>query len=1496
MEKEMIYEKKNIILNLISRLLKFLSNIQNFSIKKNPLVMLETRYNLIFLCLNCISFLRQNKKTLVSNRRIEFLNLFLLNCGIGERFSSNNSEENFEINKYLQLNEKLISDKKEFWKEIKTLYKSIMFLSKRGISIILYGELMDKGHLLLEGTIFTYLSGLVKKKTKIQNSIIIKDTLNNFLDQNFEQLFDIYLDFSLTHTTKVSIFFTNALIQYLLKKKIDIKFLNSRRIKPKFINFILFHLTDEMLLIRTQIFRIIEKYKSILLSKNLKKKKLTLIKFEVSEIKEKIVNNCVNQSELFTKENPKIILNVIFEIKKKFWLLERNYRKDTKQFKNIQSKQESILKYLIPWLKTIQYDNSKQMTIKTFKKILIMVFKFSMKKNIQNNIVQSLWNSIIYNKNKNVNTGDNNSQKKDPKKENDDSGINKNSSDNYTDTNLDGIYKFIISNCIGKFNEKYLDTSKKICVYLNKNNKLQLFNKLLNLDKLIYYKFNQKQKKSKFGFKKEKKKVRSLEKSHSMIVYGKNVMKRDGDEEIITIKSTILILLSEIISENLESTKNYLSRIIFLIIINFDNNNNYIVKHCKIILIQLLLSLIVKNKNSKIKDIQNCKKLILKLGKNEENSHLNNLDNKNNKIQYWQYEEINELKLNIKSESKIKHFLLNLLTIFNKNLINDDLNDSMIREYLLWITKTNDNLNMNKKVIDLHYYTRIQQLFRCLKCDNKYSLSIFNQLITSLQYFISNKLKKINSIILENLKTLEYLLKNLDTITRIPNFFWLSFQLLKSNNFIIYKYGITFLNNIISNEEFVNEKYQKKLIKLKPKNYSNTQLTSLIHKSVLFSKLDTNLIIECLFNFLKLNNETFIESHEKQTISNLVLLIPYLLRHFKLKSRKLTTVKNINLLIQYTKDLDFNLISQNLEDYRNQKFSSKDSFIQKISSNLSKLLIQYNLRDHYFQFLLNVITNCNNIFRVEFLNLFKYLYIEIDYKQNRDKSTQLNKNILRKLIKIQNNENSGLIMLIFSSFLSKMKFSKKDFTKKQLKSTRWDSIPNFRALKHGNNNNYNKGDDDDDNDGVEDQNENLNSIFNTKNKKLIIFEDEKKETELELKQKENSGIDDKEKVQQNNNMKPNLKIDVTSNINVEPLTKNNKKSKTRAKKQKRPKRSNSKLRIHNSILKNGKVNNHIQEKGEKDQKPEDGPIDQIPNEFASKGKVNDDKMISAFIHFVSVDNDITEGFISDQEEDDGIEEDLFIQELENEKKNKNQNQNQNQNVSEIESGIENEIENEIENAINDEIENGVNLNSESTNVKEKDGSNNCRSDDEMDILQDSDPLSFSDMGSVENSDSDLLDQLLSTRPEPVSDPGSESELELDNIIIYNPDPNKNEDPNINSDPDTESETNSNESQSASSGTENEIDSNESSDSELLDFLLSPRPDPVSDPNSESNLDFSIDMDSNSHFNSVQEEAPEIDLNFLDSFEDLESELNPNPDLNSGSDSDFDDILSKVNNN
>ncbi|KAJ3449804.1 protein furry [Anaeramoeba flamelloides] len=1488
MEKEMIYEKKNIILNLISRLLKFLSNIQNLSIKKNPLLMLKTRYDLIFLCLNCISFLRKNKKTLVSNRRIDFLNLFLLNCGVGKTFATNENEENFEINKYLQLNEKLISNKKEFWDEINNLYKSIMLLSKRGISIILYGELMTKKHLLPEGAVFTYLSELVQKKKKLKNNIIINDTLNNFLDNNFEQLFDIFLNFSLTHSTKVSLFYTNALIQYLLKKKIDIKFLNSKQVGAKFINFILYHLTDETLLIRTQIFRIIEKYKSILLSKNLKKKKLTLIKFEVSEIKEKIVNNCVNQSELFTKENPKIILNVIFEINEKFWSLERNYRKGPNGFKNIQSKQESILKYLIPWLKTIRYDNSKQITIKNFKRILIMLFKFSMKKNTQNNIIQSLWNSIIYNKNKNANAISNNTQKEDPKKGNDDNRINKSNSevrDNYTGTNLDGIYKFIISNCIGKFNEKYLDTSKIICVYLNKNNKLQLFDKLLNIDKLIYYKFNQKQKKSKFLNNKEKKKAMAIEKIHSVIVYGNNVMKRDGKEEIITIKSTILILLSEIISENLESTKNYLSRIIFLIIINFDNNNNYIVKHCKIILIQLLLSLIVKNKNSKIKDIENCKKLILKLGKNEENNHLNNTSNGNNKIKYWQYEEINELKLKTKSELKIKQFLLNLLTIFNKNLINDDLNDSLIREYLLWITKTNDNLNMNKQVLDLHYYTRIQQLFRCLKCDNKYSLPIFNQLITTLQYFIRKNLKKINSIVLENLKTLEYLLNHLDTITLIPNFFWLSFQLLKSNNVIIYKYGLTFLNNIIANEEFVNEKYQKKLIKLKPKNYSNKQLISLISKSFLFSKLEANLILECLFNYLKLNNETFIESHEKQIISSLVLLIPHLSSHFNLKSRNRRIAKNLKLLIQYTQDLDFNLISQNLENFQNQKFSSKDSFIQKISSNLSKLLIKYNLRDHYYQFLLNVITNCNIIFRVEFLNLFKYLYIEIDYKPKKDKATQLNKNILRKLIKIQNNENSDLIMLIFSSFLSKMKFSKKYFNKKQLLATRWDSVPNLNVFKDGNNINKNVKDDEnkDDDHDVEDQDENLHSIFNTKNKKLIIFEEEKKDTELELKQKENTGINGKGKVKKNNKLKPNSKITVTSNIKVEPLTKN---SKTRTKKKKRSKRSQSKLKIKNNLVKKEKANkNHKEEKEkerekgkdqekenekEKNKKSTDRPIDKIPNEFALKGKINNDKMISAFLHFVSVDNDVTEGFISDQEDDDEIEAYLLIQELEDEAEDeegeipKNENQNENEN------------ENTIENAID----------RESINVKEKGGSNNCLSDDEMDMLQNSDTLSFSDLESAESSDSELLNQLLSTRQDPVSDPGSDSELELDDILGYTPDPKKIGNPNVNSDSDTERAIDSNESHT--SDTERAIDSNENSDSELLDYLLSEKKDAVLDTDPNSDLD--IHLNSNSHLNSVQEEDPEIDLNFLDSFEDLDSELDSNPDFDSSSDSFSDEFL------
>ncbi|KAJ6253003.1 furry-related [Anaeramoeba flamelloides] len=919
--------------------------------------------------------------------------------------------------------------------------KSIQFICLQIMSELLKGQIFETDILKNDKSIILSWIYELLLSDEENHHKVAKIAIQNLFQNNEKELLSYYLKKSYSANGNWAKGFVLSICRALHDKKITLP-------NDELINFLIYNIGSISKSIRIEIVKLWNLYKTEILTEE-QIKTLPVITADQAEIPERIYEQRRHLSNLLAHRRKDLSFEVILEATKRYTDLQNeiNNTNDFKSNVDIHYRKDCILEYLIHWIKEFEYIHGDPQSKKQFHQIFATLLTITMKdRPLNSSLLDGIWTAL-----------------------------------SIKSKNISGIVQSLFSCSIGKFQIEYLLTSKQIVHHFNKMSKEKILKIVLKNNLLQFFKFKSKQQdnndnssnKNKHGNKgqeKEKEKERGGQK-----------IEKDNSMNKIARLDFVIVLLSEIItqiSESLIFLK--LPLLLQIIILGFDHKQEFIKRHARLLLSNLILR-IVMNK----KEIEN--QLANELSK----TILEKITDKN--YQFWENETISINNINIESEIKLQHFLTDLLNLFS--LFDPKLKANWFKESLTWIvSKSNKEIYENKK--HLFIISRSHQIFRCV-IDVPTEIHL-QELINNFQFMVNiiNKKKTEYSwIVYENLKTLKLLITKMQSPLKIvPKIFWTLISLLSTKNEYIIKL-ILEIFNLLVDQDFIEGKNESEnnsnsdsvsiydlLMDSKPKSFKKKTkfqgLQPLVFNGFKFeSTFEITIIL--LSKLLTLPANQIIQKGNIKFVQNIASLLPFLieiypkknytflnigndndnnnnkndlekqqqqqqddddddddeddeemkLKKLKKREQELNNLNKINEIIMNSIILnsekkEFNDLANIIKNFKNGQYqSSPVDFIKAIKKPFFAILTP-KFKIKLFEFLLEMIGLCTKKYRINFFLFFEIFFS--DFTLTKKNISQMNKKIFSNLIKNIGNEFTGKMTTIINKIInnSKIKFSK----------------------------------------------------------------------------------------------------------------------------------------------------------------------------------------------------------------------------------------------------------------------------------------------------------------------------------------------------------------------------------------------------------------------------------------------------------------------------------------
>ncbi|KAJ3434895.1 furry-related [Anaeramoeba flamelloides] len=1045
---------RNLIYNHLLNLAKYFSMSQI----KNKFIFVNLRYNFFYLLRLFIDLTYKIHPLPLKDRKL-FFDLLFEYCGIGRIGLQKRSSDSVSLSLLLENKIKNPMKKMQIQEIFNNQTNSVEFLAIQAISSLLKGKVFDENLLEKKSPLFNWIYNLIELPNPYIKFIGIEN-LQILFEFNYQKLIDLFLLENYGINPDWSLGFSLALIKPLKDKSIKLA-------NPQLLNFILYNFDSTNPELQFQITQLYRNCIDDLIPQNeLQKNVVPVINSHFCTIPEKINEERNSINKFLARTLPNLSYEIFKEGMFHYWELEK------KLFKNMTSgnidivlkKKESILTYLIPWIKNIKYEKDKKDSTLQFQEIFTNLMKITMKDVFVNlELGSKIWQAFSSTKN-----------------------------------NIYGIIKIMFANGIGELNVNYLRASKQIALYLSKtltrsfvqillrSEKLQDFR--ITINKNIYKNIkndeiyvndkgnddgdgnssedysndssdnkkeeegNGEKKKKSEKKKKNKKRKKKLKKKETKERKKSQSLKRkkvkeieqeteeDMSEYLITRNDFVIILLSNLVHVATHDFHQKLPLILHLVILGLDHKLKFVREESKILLSNVIINLIIKSRSP-----INMKSQILA------RQLLDSLNTKE-KDKFWESEQVNKMNINLKSEKKIRHFLDKIILLFS--IIEPKLVENWIEESFDWCLWKDHPYKLKKNI---QVIARSHQIYRFLV--NNANINHLKEILNSLYFSfvnLKNELDCYSTNIIENIKTLQTLLLLFNDFQSYPDVYWSILFFLQSKNIEIYNVIL------ISIHDFINKNF---IFKTNNDNDNNNNGYSQ----------------EELLNNFNLIKKYLIEQPKKKIILNLFAMLPCLIKKFDFDSF-LNNNKTSNNSIQLKvlnennpnnnifgsnsgscsgsgsgsdSDLDSDSYLQN-EGYNKFYNNNYEFSIEKLNEmatnlsnnakdnefdNLSIILNKYIKNEYededefYFNLKKNILVNLNEDLLVEIFCFFgrndRDFFITI-IKQLEKQHTRKFTKILKSFLK-NSNYNKGLLKIDESKFHYKKSKSYKKQSKSQLK-------------------------------------------------------------------------------------------------------------------------------------------------------------------------------------------------------------------------------------------------------------------------------------------------------------------------------------------------------------------------------------------------------------------------------------------------------------------------------
>ncbi|KAJ3428575.1 furry-related [Anaeramoeba flamelloides] len=832
---------RNLIYNHLINLSKYFSK---YSIK-NEFIFVNLRYNFFYLLRLFIDLTYKRHPLSLKDRKL-FFDLLFQYCGIGRIGLQKRSSDFVSLSKLLENKIKNPLKKMQIQEIFNNQTNSVEFLAIQAISSLLKGEqFFDENLLEKHSQLFNWIYNLIELPNPYIKFIGI-ESLQILFEFNYQKLIDLFLIENYGINPNWSLGFSLALIKPLKDKSIKLT-------NPQLLNFILYNFDSTNPELQFQITQLYRNCIDDLIPQNeLQKNVVPVINSHFCTIPEKINEERNSINRFLARTLPTLSFQIFKEGMFHYWELEKKLLQNitSENIDIVLKKKESILTYLIPWIKNIKYEKENKESTLQFQEIFTNLMKITMRDVFVNlELGSKIWQAFSSTKN-----------------------------------NIYGIIKIMFANGIGELNVNYLRASKQIALYLSKTLTRSFVQILLRSEKLQDFRMNSnqniykniinddqdenakgsggggddgdgdgeeekeeeeedggdddddgkkkkgndgseddskdssddkdkgkrnkgKKKKNKKNKKKNKKKqkqkkseknrktknrsksqINKKQKENEKKTHKEEGKEKDMSEYMINRSDFVIILLSNLVHVATHDFHQKLPLILHLVILGLDHKLKFVREESKILLSNVIINLIIKSRSP-----INMKSQILA------RQLLDSLNTKE-KDKFWESEQVNKMNITLKSEKRIRKFLDKIILLFS--IIEPKLVESWIEESFDWCLWKDYPYKLKKNV---QVIARSHQIYRFLikKVDITHVKEILNNLYFSFVN-LKNEFDCYSTNIIENIKTLQTLLLLFNDFQSYPDVYWSILFFLQSKNIEIYNVVLVSIHDFINKNFLFN--------------------------------------------------------------------------------------------------------------------------------------------------------------------------------------------------------------------------------------------------------------------------------------------------------------------------------------------------------------------------------------------------------------------------------------------------------------------------------------------------------------------------------------------------------------------------------------------------------------------------------------------------------------------------------------------------------------------